>query len=79
MTDPAILTDPAFDRDKFLLRQKHFAINQKYYIQDEKGRNILFVERPIFFMQSCLSLKTTSQSPYCRHLSPFFLRGTNAQ
>jgi len=48
--------DPAFDRDKFLLRQKHFAINQKYYIQDEKGRNILFVERPIFFMQSCLSL-----------------------
>lgn len=47
--------DPAFQRDKFLLRQKHFSINEKYYVQDEKGRDILFVERPIHAMQSCLA------------------------
>lgn len=47
--------DPAFQRDKYLLRQKHFSINQKYYIQDEDGRNILFVERPTFVAQGCLA------------------------
>lgn len=38
--------DPAFDRDKFLLRQKRLAINEKYYVWDEQGQNILYIERP---------------------------------
>src|SRR5687768_14575175 len=36
----------AFARDKFLLRQKRIAINQKYYVWDERQQNILFIERP---------------------------------
>lgn len=35
-----------FGRDKFLLRQKHFAIAEKYYVRDEAGNERLFVERP---------------------------------
>jgi uncharacterized protein YxjI len=35
-----------FDREKFLLRQKHFAIAEKYYVRDEAGNELLFVERP---------------------------------
>ena len=38
--------DDAFARDRFLLRQQHFAIDQKYEVWDESGRPILFVERP---------------------------------
>jgi uncharacterized protein YxjI len=38
--------DGAFARDRFLLRQKAFAINQKYEVWDEQGQPILFVERP---------------------------------
>lgn len=38
--------DLAFARDKFLLRQKRIAINEKYYVWDEQQRNILFIERP---------------------------------
>jgi hypothetical protein len=38
--------DDAFARDRFLLRQQVFAINQKYAVWDETGRPILFVERP---------------------------------
>lgn len=38
--------DPAFDRDKFLLRQKHLAISEKYYVWDESGEVILYLERP---------------------------------
>lgn len=35
-----------FGHEKFLLRQKHFAIAEKYYIKDETGNDLLFVERP---------------------------------
>jgi hypothetical protein len=38
--------DDAFARDRFLLRQQVFTINQKYEVWDESGRPILFVERP---------------------------------
>jgi hypothetical protein len=38
--------EPAFARDKFLLRQKRIAINEKYYVWDERQQNILFIERP---------------------------------
>ncbi|MCI0379672.1 MAG: hypothetical protein L0215_18870 [Gemmataceae bacterium] len=40
--------DPVFDRDQFLLRQKHFSISQKYFVCDEDGDNIMFVERPVY-------------------------------
>lgn len=39
-------SDPAFDRDKFLVRQKHLAISEKYYVWDEENKPILYVERP---------------------------------
>jgi uncharacterized protein YxjI len=39
-------TDSAFDRDKFLLRQKHLSLSEKYYIWDEQDRPVLFIERP---------------------------------
>ncbi|MFP4436093.1 MAG: hypothetical protein ACLFVO_02510 [Chloroflexaceae bacterium] len=39
-------TDSAFDRDKFLLRQKHLSLSEKYYIWDEQNHPILFIERP---------------------------------
>lgn len=37
---------PAFQRDKFLMRQKMMAISAKYTITDETKRPILYVERP---------------------------------
>lgn len=44
-----------FDRDRFLLRQKAVAINQKYYVWDEAGRTILFIERPRMVLRSLLA------------------------
>ena len=41
-----------FDRDQFLLRQKHFSISEKYYVWDERGQPILFVERPAHFFRN---------------------------
>jgi uncharacterized protein YxjI len=48
--------DPVFQRDKFLLRQKHLAIGEKYYVWDEQGEVLLFVERPAHFLQSLVAL-----------------------
>lgn len=47
-SDPGMspVMDPVFDRDKFLLRQKAMAIKEKYYVSDEHGNHIMFVERP---------------------------------
>lgn len=42
----AAAVDPAFDRDKFLLRQKYLTLHEKYQVWDEQGQPILFVERP---------------------------------
>jgi uncharacterized protein YxjI len=36
--------DSMFKHDKFLLRQKALAINEKYYVQDEHGNPLMFVE-----------------------------------
>ena len=38
--------DPLFERDKFLIRQRHFAISSKYDIADDEGREIAFAHRP---------------------------------
>ncbi|MFM8414871.1 MAG: hypothetical protein ACKOCX_09110 [Planctomycetota bacterium] len=57
LTVPAVRgqADPAFDRDKFLLRQKRLAINQKYIVHDEQDQPILFVERPTYLFRSILA------------------------
>ncbi len=36
---------PNFERDKFIMHQKHLAIARKYYIYDEAERPLFFVER----------------------------------
>jgi len=43
---PTAHVDPAFDRDRFLLRQKVLSLHAKYQVWDEQGRPIVFVERP---------------------------------
>ncbi|OGR58712.1 MAG: hypothetical protein A2X36_14340 [Elusimicrobia bacterium GWA2_69_24] len=48
--------DPVFQQDKFLLRQKHFAIAEKYVIWDESGAELLHIERPAMLGQGCLSI-----------------------
>ena len=45
-----------FWHDKFLLRQKLWSLKEKYTVADERGRPILFVERPIHLMKGCLAL-----------------------
>lgn len=49
---PAAALDPAFRRDKFLLRQKHLSISEKYTVWDEAGRAILFIERPAHLLRN---------------------------
>jgi hypothetical protein len=49
---PTSQADPAFDRDVFLLRQKHLAIDEKYTVSDESGAAILFVHRPAHFARN---------------------------
>jgi uncharacterized protein YxjI len=46
----------AFRRDKFLLRQKLWAIKDKYRVSDEEGQPILYVERPVYMTRGCLAL-----------------------
>ena len=47
---------PAFHRDKFLLRQKHLSISEKYFVWDEAGNELLFVERPAHLFRNLLAL-----------------------
>ena len=47
----AAQADAVFDRDKFLLRQKRLAINEKYFVHDEHDKPIMFVERPAHLLQ----------------------------
>src|SRR5688500_973811 len=49
---PPILGDPAFARDRFLLRQKHFAISEKYFVWDDQGQTIMFVVRPAHLLRN---------------------------
>lgn len=48
--------DPAFDRDKFLLRQKHLSLSAKYTVSDEEGNPILFVIRPVHALRTIAAL-----------------------
>lgn len=48
--------DPAFDRDKFLLHQKHWSIKEKYYVWDEQGNQVLYVERPAHIFRNLLAV-----------------------
>ena len=41
-------TDPAFDRDVFLLRERVLTITSKYEVWAENGTPILYVERPTY-------------------------------
>jgi uncharacterized protein YxjI len=45
-----------FNRDKFLLRQKALAIKEKYYVTDDTGSPLMFVERPALIAQQLLML-----------------------
>lgn len=45
-----------FRHDKFLLRQKLWSLKEKYTVADDRGRPILFVERPIFLLKGCLAM-----------------------
>jgi uncharacterized protein YxjI len=53
---PKSQADSVFNRDIFLLRQKHFSINQKYQVSDEEGNAILFVMRPTYFWRTIFAL-----------------------
>lgn len=48
--------NPAFNRDKFLLRQKLLSIGEKYYVWDEQGQVILFMERPAHLAQNLIAV-----------------------
>ncbi|HET7291668.1 MAG TPA: hypothetical protein VFM88_04520 [Vicinamibacteria bacterium] len=48
--------DPAFDRDRFLLRQRALSLHEKYVVWDEQGQPILFVERPAHHLKSLVGL-----------------------
>jgi len=52
---PSTHFEPVFLRKKFLLRQKHLAISEKYVVWDEGGNAILFVQRPAHFLRNCLA------------------------
>jgi uncharacterized protein YxjI len=47
-----VQADPVFDRDIFLLRQQLLKISEKYDVGDEKGHNIIYVERPAHFLRN---------------------------
>jgi uncharacterized protein YxjI len=53
---PNSQADPVFERDVFLLRQKHLAINEKYTVSDEAGAPIVFVERPAHLLRNLLAV-----------------------
>lgn len=38
-----------FDRDKFLVNQRRMSIKEKYYVYDENGSPLFYVERPFKF------------------------------
>jgi predicted Zn finger-like uncharacterized protein len=48
--------DPVFQRDKFLLHQKHFSINTRYCICSEAGNEIMHVVRPTHLFKSLLAM-----------------------
>ncbi len=47
-----VQADPVFDRDIFLLRQQMLRISEKYDVGDEKGNNIIYIERPAHLLRN---------------------------
>jgi len=47
-----VQADPVFDRDLFLLRQQLLKISEKYDVADEKGNNIVYIERPAHLLRN---------------------------
>jgi uncharacterized protein YxjI len=52
---PAPGTDPAFARDRFLLRERVLTITSKYEVWAEDGTPILYVERPTYPVRTSLA------------------------
>jgi uncharacterized protein YxjI len=52
-------SSPAFNRDRFLFRQKVISISEKYIVWDDEERPILFIERPAHAMRQVLALLST--------------------
>jgi hypothetical protein len=50
---------PAFNRDRFLLRQQLMTISEKYVVWDDQERPILFIERPAHFWRNILGVFVT--------------------
>lgn len=48
-------TDPAFDRDVFLLHERVLTIRSKYEVWAEDGTPVLYVERPTFPLRTLLA------------------------
>ncbi|MBC7835225.1 MAG: hypothetical protein H7Y88_09020 [Phycisphaerales bacterium] len=47
---------PAFNRSKFLMRQKLLTLHQKYTVWDEQGQPIMWVERRHYHLRSILAI-----------------------
>ena len=52
--DDATGLHPAFDRDRFLFRQKLMTLSEKYVVWDDEESPILFIERPAYFWRQVL-------------------------
>ena len=53
---PGLVSDPAFDRDTFLLQESVLTLSEEYEVRDEHGEPILFVQRPVHQALGCLAL-----------------------
>ncbi len=47
--------DPAFDRDRFLLRERVLTVTARYDVGTEDGRPLLYVERPTYPVRTLLA------------------------
>jgi uncharacterized protein YxjI len=68
-------SDSVFDRDKFLLRQKALAIKEKYYVTDDQGSPLMFVERPALLLQQFVMLGGVAVAFFGGTLIMAFLSG----
>ena len=41
---------PKFDFDKFFVNQRRFSLKERYYVYDEQGSELFYVERPFGFL-----------------------------
>jgi uncharacterized protein YxjI len=66
---------PLFDRDKFLLRQKALAIKEKYYVTDDAGSPLMFVERPALLAQQIMMLAAVAVTFFGGNFVMSFISG----